>query len=307
MFSASVFIMGPQVEVGALRSDRTSRHRANRRRSALIISNPKVQLRARGHRRSRLRPASSMWPSPHRAPREHLAPSHSCISSAQTWKIPYRGTGLALPTSFRQRSAHGRGHDYSVVGKTGRVRAYAVTSRQRTSLRRKSRRRGGRHAKWSFHPGRGLGPPAAGRYHAELQLRRSSRPLSCQPARAWPHHHVHGDAELKPSSRRSPNGARIVAARAVSRSDDRRWDKRCVVGPAVSGGGSLEWALSLGLPIGDRIRMGAGYVRLRFHYPDGLGPPVLVRGVLRGGARVTDCTRPVSAVVASALFGSRSN
>ena len=70
--------------------------------------------------------------------------------------------------------------------------------------------------------------------------------------------------------------------------------------------GVLSGALSLGLPIGDRIRMGAGYVPLALSIIlSGLGLLVLVRAVLRGGAPVTGWhARPVFFVVASALvFG----
>ena len=70
--------------------------------------------------------------------------------------------------------------------------------------------------------------------------------------------------------------------------------------------GVLSGALSLGLPIGDRVRMGAGYVPLALSIIlSGLGLLVLVRGVLRGGAPVTGWhARPVFFVVASALvFG----
>ena len=68
--------------------------------------------------------------------------------------------------------------------------------------------------------------------------------------------------------------------------------------------GVLSGALSLGLPIGDRVRMGAGYVPLALSIIlSGLG--LLVRGVLCGGAPVTGWhARPVFFVVASALvFG----
>jgi putative tricarboxylic transport membrane protein len=70
--------------------------------------------------------------------------------------------------------------------------------------------------------------------------------------------------------------------------------------------GLLSGALSLGLPIGDRIRMGAGYVPLALSIIlSGLGLLVLIRGVLRGSAPVMGWhARPVSFVVASALvFG----
>src|SRR3954467_14131665 len=70
--------------------------------------------------------------------------------------------------------------------------------------------------------------------------------------------------------------------------------------------GVLGVALSLGLPIGDRIRMGAGYVPLALSIIlSGLGLVVLVRGVLRGAAPMTGWhARPVCFVVASALvFG----
>jgi hypothetical protein len=70
--------------------------------------------------------------------------------------------------------------------------------------------------------------------------------------------------------------------------------------------GLLSGTLSLGLPIGDRIRMGAGYVPLALSIVlSGLGLLVLIRGVLRGAAPVTGWhARPVSFVVASALvFG----
>jgi putative tricarboxylic transport membrane protein len=70
--------------------------------------------------------------------------------------------------------------------------------------------------------------------------------------------------------------------------------------------GLLFGAFSVGLPIGDRIRMGAGYVPLALSIIlSALGLLVLVRGVLRGAPPVTGWhARPVSFVVASALvFG----
>jgi putative tricarboxylic transport membrane protein len=70
--------------------------------------------------------------------------------------------------------------------------------------------------------------------------------------------------------------------------------------------GLLSAALSLDLPIGDRIRMGAGYVPLALSIIlSGLGLLVLVRAVLSGAAPVAGWhARPVSFVVASALvFG----
>ena len=70
--------------------------------------------------------------------------------------------------------------------------------------------------------------------------------------------------------------------------------------------GLLSAALSLDLPIGDRIRMGAGYVPLALSIVlSGLGLLVLARAVLSGAAPVTGWhARPVSFVVASALaFG----
>jgi hypothetical protein len=70
--------------------------------------------------------------------------------------------------------------------------------------------------------------------------------------------------------------------------------------------GLLSGALSLGLPIGDRIRMGAGYVPLALSIVlSGLGLLVLIRGVLRGATAVPGWhARPVAFVVASALvFG----
>jgi hypothetical protein len=70
--------------------------------------------------------------------------------------------------------------------------------------------------------------------------------------------------------------------------------------------GLLSAALSLDLPIGDRIRMGAGYVPLALSIIlSGLGFLVLARAALSGGAPVTGWhARPVSFVIASALvFG----
>ena len=70
--------------------------------------------------------------------------------------------------------------------------------------------------------------------------------------------------------------------------------------------GLLSGAMSLGLPIGDRIRMGAGYVPLALSIIlSALGLFVLVRGVLRGAPPVTGWhARPVFFVVVSALvFG----
>jgi hypothetical protein len=70
--------------------------------------------------------------------------------------------------------------------------------------------------------------------------------------------------------------------------------------------GLLSGAFSLDLPIGDRIRMGAGYVPLALSIVlSGLGLLVLARAVLSCGAPVTGWhARPVSFVVASALvFG----
>src|SRR4029453_17240944 len=70
--------------------------------------------------------------------------------------------------------------------------------------------------------------------------------------------------------------------------------------------GLLSAALSLDLPIGDRIRMGAGYVPLALSIIlSGLGLLVLVPAVLSSAAPVAGwAARPVSFVVASALgFG----
>src|SRR4030095_15490574 len=70
--------------------------------------------------------------------------------------------------------------------------------------------------------------------------------------------------------------------------------------------GVLSGVLSLDLPIGDRIRMGAGYVPLMLSIIlSGLGLLVLARGVLRCGAPAPGWQpRPASFVVASALvFG----
>jgi hypothetical protein len=68
----------------------------------------------------------------------------------------------------------------------------------------------------------------------------------------------------------------------------------------------VSGALSLGLPIGDRIRMGPGYIPLALSIIlGGLGIVVLARGLLNNAAPVTGWhARPVSFVVASALvFG----
>ncbi|MDQ8732322.1 tripartite tricarboxylate transporter TctB family protein [Bradyrhizobium sp. LHD-71] len=68
--------------------------------------------------------------------------------------------------------------------------------------------------------------------------------------------------------------------------------------------GLLSGALSLGLPIGDRIRMGAGYTPLALSIVlTGLGLIVLARGALNGSAPLTGWhARPVSFVLASALM-----
>jgi hypothetical protein len=70
--------------------------------------------------------------------------------------------------------------------------------------------------------------------------------------------------------------------------------------------GLLSGVLSLDLPIGDKVRMGAGYVPLMLSIIlSGLGLLVLARGVLSGVAPTTVWqARPVSFVVGSALvFG----
>jgi hypothetical protein len=70
--------------------------------------------------------------------------------------------------------------------------------------------------------------------------------------------------------------------------------------------GLLSGVLSLDLPVGDRIRMGAGYVPLALSIVlSGLGFLVLARAVLSEAAPVTGWhARPVSFVVSSALvFG----
>ena len=70
--------------------------------------------------------------------------------------------------------------------------------------------------------------------------------------------------------------------------------------------GLLGGVLSLDLPVGDRIRMGAGYVPLALSIVlSGLGLLVLARAVLSGAAPATGWhARPVSFLVASALvFG----
>src|SRR5687768_6780419 len=70
--------------------------------------------------------------------------------------------------------------------------------------------------------------------------------------------------------------------------------------------GLLSCTLSLGLPIGDRVRMGAGYVPLALSIIlSGLGLLVLTRSVLGDAAPVTGWhARPVAFVVSSVLvFG----
>src|SRR5215218_5705415 len=70
--------------------------------------------------------------------------------------------------------------------------------------------------------------------------------------------------------------------------------------------GLVSAVLSLDLPVGDRIRMGPGYMPFVLSIVlSGLGLLVLARAVLTGGAPVTGWhARPVSFVVSSALvFG----
>jgi hypothetical protein len=82
--------------------------------------------------------------------------------------------------------------------------------------------------------------------------------------------------------------------------------KNALAGMLFLAVGLVSCSLSLGLPIGDRIRMGAGYVPLALSIIlSGLGLLVLARSVLSGSAPMTGWqARPVSFVVSSALvFG----
>jgi hypothetical protein len=70
--------------------------------------------------------------------------------------------------------------------------------------------------------------------------------------------------------------------------------------------GLVGWTLSLGLPIGDKFRMGAGYMPLALSVIlSGLGALILVRGLISGGATaVAWQARPIAFVVISAvIFG----